>query len=137
MTDPETTAQIEPAEQPDVPFDIDFAKLADQIRDYHAEHRMPDVMRILTERAIRRMHQELPALPDRDVARVLMATSVTLLDWIDRGGKTTGRGAANLIASIGQRLWHDAEPRTMELPANTAPNSATAEPEMPDHEEAT
>jgi hypothetical protein len=91
-----------------VPFDLDFDLLARDICEYHEAHKMPRLISDMVDAATRHLRDEVPELDERDIAKALMTASVLILRIVDNNPAMNGRVAGNFIASVGQRLWHNA-----------------------------
>lgn len=94
------------------PFRIDFDRLAGQVAENETvKERTANGRKLASvEHTIHHLREETH-LEDRQIAKVLLTTSVLFMDLMKIDRQWNPIFFANLLALCGQQLWHDDHPR--------------------------
>lgn len=103
-----------------VPFDLEFDKLAADIRAFSGEDVLPEMLHGLVDDALRHVRDETSPIANQSVGLVLMTAAVLVQTLENAYSGWNGRMIANLLATLGQRLWDDAD---------TSPSGLTPHPD--------
>lgn len=87
------------------PLQIDFAALADAVRHNEQHKTIPAEVRELFTRMDADLRHEVADVEPHQIGRILLAASVLTTLIIEDDTSWTARSVANLLASVGERLF--------------------------------